>query len=286
MYIRQILNNNLLLAEDSNHTEKLIWGRGIGFSNKKNQAYELQKSDKVYTMQSSSHNSKFMDQFNQLLEKVPYEYFKVTSKIIDIAKEYTGNEYDDFLLITLTDHIYFSVGRMKDGIYIGNPFLNDLRVLYEKEYGAAKAGLKYIEEISNLKMPDDEAGFIAIHLIESKINHNDDSGVIKTEILLQRIEEISDLVSSKIRLDKNSVSYNRFLIHLKYLLVRWSLGTENTDDELSDYEAKLYREMIRKNRKLKKVLEIVVNYFQNEMNFTLDTSEKLYLALHIKRLFK
>lgn len=152
--------------------------------------------------------------------------------------------------------------------------------------GAAKAGLKYIEEISNLKMPDDEAGFIAIHLIESKINHNDDSGVIKTEILLQRIEEISDLVSSKIRLDKNSVSYNRFLIHLKYLLVRWSLGTENTDDELSDYEAKLYREMIRKNRKLKKVLEIVVNYFQNEMNFTLDTSEKLYLALHIKRLFK
>lgn len=286
MYIRQILNNNLLLAEDSNHTEKLIWGRGIGFSNKKNQAYELQKSDKVYTMQSSSHNSKFMDQFNQLLEKVPYEYFKVTSKIIDIAKEYTGNEYDDFLLITLTDHIYFSVGRMKDGIYIGNPFLNDLLVLYEKEYGAAKAGLKYIEEISNLKMPDDEAGFIAIHLIESKINHNDDSGVIKTEILLQRIEEISDLVSSKIRLDKNSVSYNRFLIHLKYLLVRWSLGTENTDDELSDYEAKLYREMIRKNRKLKKVLEIVVNYFQNEMNFTLDTSEKLYLALHIKRLFK
>lgn len=280
------MNNNLLLAEDSNHTEKLIWGRGIGFSNKKNQAYELQKSDKVYTMQSSSHNSKFMDQFNQLLEKVPYEYFKVTSKIIDIAKEYTGNEYDDFLLITLTDHIYFSVGRMKDGIYIGNPFLNDLRVLYEKEYGAAKAGLKYIEEISNLKMPDDEAGFIAIHLIESKINHNDDSGVIKTEILLQRIEEISDLVSSKIRLDKNSVSYNRFLIHLKYLLVRWSLGTENTDDELSDYEAKLYREMIRKNRKLKKVLEIVVNYFQNEMNFTLDTSEKLYLALHIKRLFK
>ena len=274
------------MAEDSNHTEKLIWGRGIGFNNKKNQAYELQKSDKVYTMQSSSHNSKFMDQFNQLLEKVPYEYFKVTSKIIDIAKEYTGNEYDDFLLITLTDHIYFSVGRMKDGIYIGNPFLNDLRVLYEKEYGAAKAGLKYIEEISNLKMPDDEAGFIAIHLIESKINHNDDSGVIKTEILLQRIEEISDLVSSKIRLDKNSVSYNRFLIHLKYLLVRWSLGTENTDDELSDYEAKLYREMIRKNRKLKKVLEIVVNYFQNEMNFTLDTSEKLYLALHIKRLFK
>jgi len=286
MYIRQILNNNLLLAEDSNHAEKLIWGRGIGFSNKKNQAYELQKGDKVYTMQSSSHNSKFMDQFNQLLEKVPYEYFKVTSKIIDIAKEYTGNEYDDFLLITLTDHIYFSVGRMKDGIYIGNPFLNDLRVLYEKEFGAAKAGLKYIKEISNLEIPDDEAGFIAIHLIESKINHNDDSGVIKTEILLQRIEEISDLVSSKIRLDKNSVSYNRFLIHLKYLLVRWSLGTENTDDELSDYEAKLYREMIRKDRKLKKVLEIVVNYFQDEMNFTLDTSEKLYLALHIKRLFK
>lgn len=286
MYIRQILNNNLLLAEDSNHAEKLIWGRGIGFNNKKNQAYELQKGDKVYTMQSSSHNSKFMDQFNQLLEKVPYEYFKVTSKIIDIAKEYTGNEYDDFLLITLTDHIYFSVGRMKDGIYIGNPFLNDLRVLYEKEFGAAKAGLKYIEEISNLEIPDDEAGFIAIHLIESKINHNDDSGVIKTEILLQRIEEISDLVSSKIRLDKNSVSYNRFLIHLKYLLVRWSLGTENTDDELSDYEAKLYKEMIRKDRKLKKVLEIVVNYFQDEMNFTLDTSEKLYLALHIKRLFK
>lgn len=285
MYIRQILNNNVLLVEDSNHTEKLIWGRGIGFNNKKNQAYELKTSDKVYTMQSNSENIEFMSQFNQLLEKVPYEYFKITSKIIDIAKEYTGNEYDDFLLITLTDHIYFSVGRMKDGIFIGNPFMNDLRVLYDKEFFAAKSGLKYIEEISNLKIPEDEAGYIAIHLIESKINHGNDSGVIKTEILLQRIEEISNLVSEKIEVNKNDISYNRFLIHLKYLLVRQSLGTEDID-EMTDYETKIYKEMVRHDRRLKRVLKIVVDYFEEEMNFTLGTSEKLYLALHIKRLFK
>lgn len=285
MYIRQILNNNVLLVEDSNHTEKLIWGRGIGFNNRKNQAYELKTSDKVYTMQSNSENIEFMSQFNQLLEKVPYEYFKLTSKIIDIAKEYTGNEYDDFLLITLTDHIYFSVGRMKDGIFIGNPFMNDLRVLYDKEFFAAKSGLKYIEEISNLKIPEDEAGYIAIHLIESKINHGNDSGVIKTEILLQRIEEISNLVSEKIEVNKNDISYNRFLIHLKYLLVRQSLGTEDID-EMTDYETEIYKEMVRHDRRLKRVLKIVVDYFEEEMNFTLGTSEKLYLALHIKRLFK
>lgn len=285
MYIRQVLNNNVLLVEDSNHTEKLIWGRGIGFSNKKSQDYELKTSDKVYTMQNSNTHDEFMDQFNQLLKKVPYEYFKITSKIIDIAKNYTGNEYDDFLLITLTDHIYFSVGRMKDGIFIGNPFLNDLRVLYEKEFAASKAGLKYIEEISELKIPDDEAGYIAIHLIESKIDHGDDSGAIKTEILLQRIEEISNLVSNKIKVDKSDVSYNRFLIHLKYLLVRWSLGSD-APDELTGYELKLYNEMIKHDRKLRKTLDLVVNYFRDEMNFDLDTSEKLYLALHIKRLFK
>ncbi|MFH5810209.1 CAT RNA binding domain-containing protein [Companilactobacillus sp. FL22-1] len=145
MFIRQILNNNVILVEDSNHIEKLIWGRGIGFQNKKNQNYELGTNDKVYTIQNSEKNDEFINQFNQLLKKVPYEYFKVTSKIIDIAKEYTGNKYDDFLLITLTDHIYFSVGRMKDGIFIGNPFLNDLRVLYEREFNAAKVGLKLIE---------------------------------------------------------------------------------------------------------------------------------------------
>ncbi|MFC6176448.1 PRD domain-containing protein [Companilactobacillus huachuanensis] len=285
MYIRQVLNNNVLLVEDSNHTEKLIWGRGIGFGNKRNQDYELKTSDKIYTMQNSNVHDEFMDQFNQLLQKVPYEYFKITSKIIDIAKNYTGNEYDDFLLITLTDHIYFSVGRMKDGIFIGNPFLNDLRVLYEKEFAASKAGLKYIEETSGLKIPDDEAGYIAIHLIESKIDHGNDSGVIKTEILLQRIEEISNLVSNKIKVNKNDVSYNRFLIHLKYLLVRWSLGS-NAADELTDYELKLYNEMIKHDRRIRKTLNLVVNYFRDELNFDLDTSEKLYLALHIKRLFK
>jgi Transcriptional antiterminator len=285
MFIRQILNNNVLLVEDSNHTEKLIWGRGIGFSNKKNQAYELKASDKVYTMQSSDKSDEFLNQFNQLLKKVPYEYFRVTSKIIDIAKRCTGNEYDDFLLITLTDHIYFSIGRMKDGIFIGNPFLNDLRVLYEKEFMASKKGLKYIEDISGITIPDDEAGYIAIHLIESKIDHGDDSGAIKTEILLQRIEEISNLVSKKIKVNKNDISYNRFLIHLKYLLVRWSLGSDDSD-ELTDYELKLYNEMIRHDRKLRKTLDLVVNYFRDEMNFELDTSEKLYLALHIKRLFK
>lgn len=285
MFIRQILNNNVLLVEDSNHTEKLIWGRGIGFSNSKDQQYELKASDRVYTMQSNNKNDEFMNQFNQLLAKVPDEYFNVTSKIIDIAKKYTGNEYDDFLLITLTDHIYFSVGRMRDGIFIGNPFLNDIRVLYDKEFSASMAGLKYIEQISGLKIPDDEAGYIAIHLIESKVSHGDDSGVIKTEILLQRIEEINNLVSSKIKVDKSDVSYNRFLIHLKYLLVRWSLGSENSD-QLTDYELKLYNEMIKHDRKLRKTLDLVVSYFRDEMNFNLDTSEKLYLALHIKRLFK
>lgn len=174
---------------------------------------------------------------------------------------------------------------MKDGIFIGNPFMNDLRVLYDKEFFAAKSGLKYIEEISNLKIPEDEAGYIAIHLIESKINHGNDSGVIKTEILLQRIEEISNLVSEKIEVNKNDISYNRFLIHLKYLLVRQSLGTEDID-EMTDYETKIYKEMVRHDRRLKRVLKIVVDYFEEEMNFTLGTSEKLYLALHIKRLFK
>jgi len=285
MYIMQILNNNVLLVEDSNHTEKLIWGRGIGFNNKKNQSYELKPSDKIYTMQNNNKTNEFMNQFNQLLEKVPYEYFKVTSKIIDLAKEYTGNEYDDFLLISLTDHIYFSVGRMKDGIFIGNPFLNDLRVLYEREFMASKAGLKYIEEISHIKIPDDEAGYIAIHLIESKIDHNDGSDVINTSILLQRIEEISNLVSQKIKLNKDDLSYNRFLIHLKYLIVRRSKDYDDSD-ELSEYETDLYSEMIKHDRKLKKIVDLVVNYFDQEMGFTLDTSERLYLALHIKRLFK
>ncbi|MBA1394404.1 PRD domain-containing protein, partial [Lactobacillus sp. XV13L] len=130
LLISQVLNNNVILVEDGKKQEKIIWGRGIGFKTHAGQNYSLQPTDKVFS--AIPQDNKWISSFKKLSEEVPREYFELTEKIIQLAKDQIYAGFDKHLLVPLTDHIFFAVKRYNMGMELSNPMLFDIKRFFSQ----------------------------------------------------------------------------------------------------------------------------------------------------------
>ena len=102
MKVGKILNNNVVVVFENGKTEKIVMGRGIAFGKKVGDSIDEEKIDKTFLLENSDNNSKLQ----QLLKDMPIEYFNAAEKIIEYAKTKAERKLNDFLYITLIDHIY------------------------------------------------------------------------------------------------------------------------------------------------------------------------------------
>lgn len=84
-------------------------------------------------------------------------------RIIDLARERLGKLQS--LYITLTDHCFFAMERMKNGQVIRNVLLWEIRRLYPKEFQLGQEARAIIAKRLGVELPEDEAGFIALHTV-------------------------------------------------------------------------------------------------------------------------
>ena len=127
MKVGKILNNNVVVVFENGKTEKIVMGRGIAFGKKVGDSIDEDKIDKTFLLENSDNNSKLQ----QLLKDIPSEYLNTTEKIIEYAKTKAERNLNDFLYITLMDHIYMAIVRTKDGVSIKNMMLWDIKKFYK-----------------------------------------------------------------------------------------------------------------------------------------------------------
>lgn len=94
------------------------------------------------------------------------EYTKKISEIMDfIGKTIKRKMHRETLqyIRTLT-HVDFMIERVKQGKPVNNPLLDTIKLKFPEEYSLAiKISIK-IESLFNMKVPEDEIGYIAMHL--------------------------------------------------------------------------------------------------------------------------
>lgn len=112
MKIGKILNNNMVVVYEKNEPEKIIMGCGIAFHKKVGDLVDETKIDKIFSLVNPDTNLKLQ----QLLCDVPMEYIEVTEKIIEYAKTKAAKILNEFIHITLLDHIHMAILREKEGI--------------------------------------------------------------------------------------------------------------------------------------------------------------------------
>lgn len=272
MKIAKVINNNVISVLNERGQELVVMGRGIAFQKKPGEMVDESRIEKIFRLD----NKDISDRFKTLLDEIPIEFMEVSEEIISFAKMRLGKKLNESIYVSLTDHIHFAIERHKKGLDIKNALLWETKRLYRDEYSIGKEALDMIKHKTGVELPEDEAAFIALHIVNAELNEEMPNIVNITKVM----QEILNLVKYHFHIDfdEESLHYYRFITHLKFFAQRLFSGSymESKDDFLFDTVKNKYREAYGCTNKIRQ-------YIQKEYGQELTSEELLYLTIHIER---
>ncbi|OTP83478.1 BglG family transcription antiterminator LicT [Gilliamella apicola] len=273
MKVHKILNNNVIVTLDDKGKELILTGRGIGFKKREGDLIDINLIEKQFSLD----NKDILPKFNELLSEIPLEVLTTSQIIINHAKECMESKLQDSIYISLTDHIHFAIERHKQGFDIPNGFLWEIKKFYPKEFQIGLYALSVIKKRLGIELPEDEAGFITFHIINSQLNGTMPNIVNMTKIM----REILNIVKYhfNIEYDEDCLSYQRFVTHLKFFAQRiLSKGTQTQQD------SSLYEIVRQKYHQAYLCTKQIDLHLIQQYQHPLTDDESLYLTIHIERL--
>ena len=273
MMIRRVLNNNVVVVEDAGGKEQILMGNGLAFGKRVGDFVAKKDVEKVFTLTSADISGKFQE----FISEIPMESMELSDEIISLAKSRLGKRLNDSIYISLTDHLYTAIERFKSGISIKNVMLWDIRRFFPDEYEIGLMALDVVKEYFDINLPKDEAGFVALHIVNAEMDEAVDNMYEITRIM----QEITNVVKYhfKVEFDEESVYFYRFITHLKFFaqrLVNRSNYVDDSEDDLLDVIREKYPEAYQC------VLKIG-HFIQEKYQYGISNEEKLYLTIHIAR---
>lgn len=271
MKIKQVLNNNAVIATDNNQ-EVVVMGKGLAFQKKPGQTVDGSRIEKTFILKSRD----IADKLVELMQDVSEEYLDLSYRIIEIAKKNLPYKLDDYLYVALTDHLSFAISRHNNGIDLKNPLLWEIRKYYRQEFQTAVQALDIIEKEAGVRLQEDEAASIALHLVNSQMSGENMESAVQVS---QMVDDILTIVRYyfKLTIDEQSVSYERFLTHLRFFAIRLT----NEEKEQEPLDLFLYEQVKNKYQSAYKCAERISDYINKEHDWTISENEKMYLTLHI-----
>lgn len=272
MEIYKILNNNVIVSKNEHDKEIIAMGKGIAIKKKVGEHIEDELIDKVYTL-----SDEVSSKFQELAAEIPVEHMKISDDIIKYVKLKLGKKLNDSIYLSLCDHISTAILRHEEGVDVKNVLLWDIKKFYKDEFEIGKHGLEMIKEKLNVQLNEDEAGFIALHIVNAEMDEKLETIYEVTKVM----QEILNIVKYffHIDFDEDSVYFYRFITHLKFfahrLITKSSYQDEQSDDLLDLIKIK-YKNAYACCLKIKQFLK--TNYA-----YDLSQEETLYLTIHIAR---
>lgn len=272
MVITKIVNNNIVISKDAGHQEVVLMGRGIGFQRHKGDKIDSSKVEKTYVMKDHG----MTHRFQQIAADIPIERLEICNKIIQYAKDTLQKNINDNIYISLTDHINFAIERVEMGVPFQNPFLWEIKKFYYPEYLIGKAAIAMIRKKLGVTLPQDEAAFIALHIVNAELDLDMTEMVSMTKLVNEVLGIVDECFHEQ--LDRESVFYERFITHLKFFAQRIFMGKEieSDDDEFQQIIRDKYPECLN-------CVEKIRQHIKKTCNHDITDEEMMYLTVHIKR---
>ena len=271
--IYQVLNNNLVSTLDKNKQEILLWGKGIGWRSRKGQVVDESKVEKIFRMDTSDSTNRL----KQLLGEVEVGAIEASTQIVEYAHNVLNKELNKNIYITLTDHISFAAERQRNGITFHNALRWEIRKLYVAEYSIGVHALHVIKEKMHVELPEDEAGAIALHIVNAEYDCNMERTTEMTQIIQQAIHVVR--FAFYIDFDEDSLHYHRFITHLLFFAQRL---LENR--MLSGGEDFIYETMKTQYPKQFRCAAQIGALLEKKYHLKLPAEEITFLCVHIARI--
>ena len=185
------------------------------------------------------------------------------------------------LLITLADHISFAIARKEQGVVFSNPLKGSIMCYYPTEYHLGQYCLRMIREQLGVVLHEDEAAFIALHIVNAELNTNMSEMYDITNLIEGALSVVEYFYQRKF--DRESLDFSRFVVHLRYFAQRLFQGKMMTDDQ-GEHDV-MFRQLIMKNcAEHYKCAKCIGEYVKNTYQKILSDEELTYLTIHLKRI--
>ena len=270
--IEKVINNNIISAYEKSGAEVIVMGRGIGFKKKQGEVVPADQISKIFRIKSRT----LTEQFKELLANMPLERVRISDEIISHAKDHLKLKLNQSIYVTLTDHINFAIERVSQGIEPQNALLWEIKRFYPQEFQLGIYALELIHDRLGILLPEDEAGFIALHFVNAEYG-TDIRDAVKFPDQMQAIVDIVEH-DLGILLDESSLHYERFVTHIKFLIQRIY-----RKELLSSEDRELSLMMQRKYPREYQCSVKVAEYIMQATGCRLSEEEIMYLSVHIRR---
>ncbi len=271
--VSKVLNNNGVIAIDMDENkEYVILGKGVGFGKKVSQRFDKPEGCTTYRLEQETERGSA----KELVKGIEPEYLEIADAILTESQKVFGDSIDRGILFPLADHISFAVARIRRNEQISNPLTEDIKVLFYSEFKVAETLKTILRERLQIEIDDHEVGYVALH-IHSAIGDEKVSVAMQTARAVRKCIDMIEKATGK-PIDVLSLSYNRLMNHMKYMVARASTG-EKLNLDMNEYMLDQYPQAYKVATDICKNLEGCIGH-------NLDETETGYLAMHIQRVYK
>ena len=156
----------------------------------------------------------------------------------------------------------------------------DIKRFYKDEFYIGQKAVEMIAQRTKIILPEDEAGFIALHFVNAQMEENPDK-VEDMYTITKVMQELSNIVKYYFNMeyDEDSVYYYRFVTHLKFFaqrLVTKKTYQEESEDDLLDIIKMKYKNAYE-------CVKVIKKFLVEQYDYLLSDEEMLYLTIHIAR---
>ena len=275
MEIRKVLNNNVVLATDSDGSQVILTGRGLGFQKSAGQQVDASKIVQVFTPTSREDYVTLRD----FLVDISPEYVGLARTIVDAAEAAWQTTFPQALIVALADHLVFAVKRAETGTVTAHPLKAEVSHLFPNEYQLAQRSVAMAREQGHLPLSDEDAVAITLHFVNALAFATSD--LSKTFAMTEILAQVFDVLESAYDRDfaTEDVNTARFITHLRYFFARAASGQQLSEQPhaFNTSVRDSFPEAAQAAQKVRAVLEL-------RLGTTLTEDEATYLILHIARL--
>ena len=236
------------------------------------QEVDEEKVEKTFIIE----NKRVGNKLKKLINQIPDGIFELSHIIITHAGKELNRNLDKQVYISLSDHIAFAIKRYKKNILVKNHFLDEIRRIHKDEYKVALWAVNLINEKLNINLPEDEAAFIALHLVNAGNSETSKESIETTNIIKGVLNIIRYYYS--VEFDEDDLNYDRLLTHLKFFAKRILNNNQHkqSDGVLLEIAEKNYAEAFDCALKIR-------YYIENNYDYKVIDDEVVYLTIHIHR---
>lgn len=273
--IKKVLNSSVVLCTDDTGNEQIVLGKGIGFGRKSGTEFKQDRNNQVFVPITSPE----LKQVESMLREVSPKIIEVTRRIVRKAQSKISVSLNKSLTFSLIDHIKFSLDRYKEGLVFRNKLYWEVKSYYPKEFEIGEWTLELINSTFHVELPKEEAASIAFHIINAESQENNSDSMEITQVINSLLNIIN--LSSKVPINKDSISYQRLVTHIKFFAERLMRGQQLTNED-----PEMYEHVVTTYPQATKITIKIMDFLEKKYRMKITDEETTYLIIHIQRNIK